>query len=390
MANSRRKRFRCLWIGACIVAMLSAVPSSAWAQMPLRGDANRSESDSVTTRGRVGSEDASRRDGSNESRDRGTESPSADNGASAFPVEPDRDRVPPLQIDGFLFVDEAGNRVVRPQTTWEEFERVIGAISEKDAPRFQYSLDRLSVTGQILADRAEFQFEWKVLVEATGKEYVDVPIGLSRWHLTRSPEVKGCRDFALFVDADAGGHVARMSVAKESLVTIRMAMVTSVLPRPDPSMSLQLPDLPVVIDVDQSELVRHLSGAIGSRENAASLPSSDSAGGSENGAEVEVLGRGGEIVDSSSRRLRVRCSGGPLTLRWASDRVGVQSLPLLEVDSDAVVRWSDPNTPAIAAVEMTVRNLRGVVSQLDLQLPPGAVLLDIPRLGDPSAGRQLD
>ena len=296
----------------------------------------------------------------------------------------------PLEIDGFLFVDEAGNRVVRPQTTWEEFERVVGALSEKNAPQFRYSLDRLSVTGRVLRDRAEFQFEWRVMADATGNGYVDVPLGLPRWHLTRSPEIEGCRDFALLVDSDAGGHVARLSVADETMVTIRMTMVTSLLPRPDPSMSLQLPDVPVVIDADQSALIQHLS-ADGS--SPANNPS-DSASGPDDSlatrTEVEILGRGGEIVDSSARRLRVRCSGGDITLRWVTNQAATPSLPLLEIDSETVVRWSDPDTPAIAAVEMTVRNLRGVVSQFDLRLPPGAVLLDIPRLGTSSSDRQLD
>ncbi len=268
---------------------------------------------------------------------------------------PSRSDVP---VDAFLFLSESGSQVVVPGTTWEQLEKLKRLEVGNQADSDRYVFQSLRVTGSTNNGRAEMNVTISLNVEPTEGGFAKIPLGMSNFHLLSPPTVSGVTDHAVVVTENDQGYQWWVRTDTPCKAELEMKVSARVETMPADSLKFSLPRVPstVKLEVDAEDVLGEaISGA---DEVVTSKP-----------------------TDKKTTELLVESSGGDFVLRWNNRRSAAQQKPLLEVESRIDVRWDSPQDQPIASVRLTARNIKGSIERFQLQLPPGSVLLDVPRLG---------
>tara|TARA_R110002049_G_scaffold305056_3_gene501088 strand:- start:39378 stop:42833 length:3456 start_codon:yes stop_codon:yes gene_type:complete len=267
-----------------------------------------------------------------------------------------------LQMKGFLLLDESGVEVLVPQMTYERWHELESGV---DGPQQAYVFRSLEVDGVAENGRAELEVTLRFSVDISDGRSVPIPLRMGNFHCLSPPDVSGVDDHSMTVAPDNGGYVLWVRADKPREATLRMKVAARVDDGTMNALQFRLPNVPSSVQLT-------VAG-----ENLS----------------TGIVGRGDEVLQTKKStggksQLVVESGGGTFMLRWGGQRRQDDTTPQLEVDSDIDVRWISPEDQPTASVTLTVRNLRGPVSQFDVIFPAGSVLLDSPILE--SSGRYLD
>ncbi|QDT03555.1 hypothetical protein K227x_19390 [Rubripirellula lacrimiformis] len=263
-----------------------------------------------------------------------------------------------LPIQAFMFLSEAGSKVMMPRVTWEEYERRMNLESSTDGRQQSFSYQSLSITGATEGGRAEMEVVLKLSIDSTGGRWVKIPLRMENFHSLAPPDVSGIDEYSMTFDPASSDYVLSVKTAAVSDAMVRLRMSSQVQSHSMRSMDFRLPDVPsqVRLTIDAADV------------------------------DGEVVGRGDETLTASPRpgaftELAIESGGGNFSVRWGRLSRSTQDLPLLEVESRIEARWDSPQDQPHVSVRLTVRNAKGSIDGFQLRLPPGSVVLDTPRLG---------
>ncbi|TWT49222.1 hypothetical protein Pla22_44140 [Rubripirellula amarantea] len=263
-----------------------------------------------------------------------------------------------IPIKGFLFLNEAKNRVIMPGLSWEEFERLQNLDNGVESTSGRYAFESLQVSGTVFGLRAEMEVTIKLTIDATGGRFVTIPLRMNNFHRIAPPDVSGIAEYYMTVAEDGSGHQILVRCDSRCDATIKMKVSTRVQSSSARSIDFRLPEVSSRVDILTDD--------------------GDSVG--------EVVGHGDETiqsttVDKKSTKLSVDSSGGSFTLMWGKPRRVDGEVDSLEVESRVVMQWDSPQDSPIVEVRLTVRNVKGSVERMRVRLPKGSVVLDLPTLG---------
>ena len=282
--------------------------------------------------------------------------------------DPDSESRGGLEFRGFMMLDESGVGVMVPQMTYERWKEIEFGES---GPEQSFVLQSLQIDGNASGGRAELTVALRFSVDGTNGSQMPIPLRMGNFHLLSPPEVSGVDkisgidEHSVTFDPESGGYVLLVRASKKCEAILTMKVSARVEEGTTSSLQFRLPDVPSTVKFD--------------------TPGEKT--------EPEIVGRGDEVLQSrklgqGKSRHTVESGGGSFMLRWGGMRREDDTSPLLEVETQLNVRWVAPEDQPIASVTMFVRNLRGAVSEFDVQLPPGAVVLDTPELG--ASGQFID
>ena len=267
-----------------------------------------------------------------------------------------------LPINAFLFLDESKNQVVMPGLSWEELQRLQDLADGRHETGGRYSFESLRVIGKARSGRADLQVEVRLSVQATGNQFVNIPLRMNNFHQIAPPEIKGAATAMLDVMPDGSGYELKVKSPdggkSESEVTVLMKVTARVDSAPNEHLELRLPFSPTHIEL--------------------TAPIGDVKG--------EVIGNGDETiesiaVDEHTTRMVVNSSGGNFSLRWGHPQNQKRAREMMEVESRVSVRWDSPQDQPVAEIRLSVRSVKGAIRGFQIKLPPGSVVIGTPRLG---------
>ncbi len=263
-----------------------------------------------------------------------------------------------VPVDAFLFLSESGSQVVVPGTTWEQLEKLKRLEGGNQSDSDRYVFQSLLIEGSAIKGRAEMEVSVKLNIEPTEGGFAKIPLGMSNFHLIGPAVVSGVTDHAIVVAKNGQGYQWWVRADEASKAELKMKVSARVETAPSDSLRFELPNVPskVTLNVDAQDVF----------------------GEAISGADAVVTSTANK---NETTRLLVESSGGDFVLRWNNRRSAIQQKPLLEVESRVDVRWDSPQDQPIASVRLTARNIKGSIERFRLLLPPGSVLLDVPRLG---------
>ena len=149
----------------------------------------------------------------------------------------------------------------------------------------------------------------------------------------------------------------------ECVLTMRVSAKVHALGPSVFALPVRLPVVPTTMTVDINE-----------QESAAARTS----------VTAEVVGEGREVLqrvdtEGSTPRFRVESEGGAFSIHWQRSSVVEDAARLLEVTSDAELRWQSPTEAPTMDVRLQVENLRGRLQRVEVEIPEGMVLLRAPK-----------
>ncbi|MEM9586256.1 MAG: hypothetical protein AAGA03_03165 [Planctomycetota bacterium] len=277
-------------------------------------------------------------------------------------VAPDPTRAP---VDAFLYLDETGARVVEPNMTWEEIDRLRRLEQGISQTSRSYVLRSLRIDGIVRGTRAElslrleFQIESAVSATAAGSSNAvvrpaTIDLGLKNFHQTEDQEsIRGVQRG--WVEVTDQGYQLQVFGQPGKLASLDLKMVATVQRRPTAGLKFDLPKVPTVISltIDQADIT---GSVMASRDDV-----------------VNVRSEG----DSQSL-LQVEGSGGELELQWNSVQEEVVAAPLIEVDSRVDMRWDSPDQSPTVLSKMELSDRRGELSSFAVNMPSDSQTLDTP------------
>ncbi len=257
-----------------------------------------------------------------------------------------------IKPDAFYFLDEFGNRVMLPGLTFEEIDRLLKSDSGYAPNATPYTFEGISITGSARETEAELAVTVKINVAATPGEYVAIPLSMSTFHLRGPADVTGVEESGMKW-LEEGGSLLWVRADQPRKVEVIMRVVTRVGNDSGAGIEFRLPLAPTNISIN-------VAGE---------------------GLSANVLGRGDEIVRTSSgepgnTKVEIECTGGDFSLQWQKRDTALPSDQVLEVNSRHRVLWEDPQAPPAIAVEMEVQNRRGNIGPFEISLPMGAEILE--------------
>ncbi len=263
----------------------------------------------------------------------------------------------PPPVEGFLFLDESRNPVMMPRMTFEEIERLRNIEAGVDTRAQLYAFDSLEIDGMTEEGRCELDVTLRLSVDATFGGWTAIPLKMNNFHRLGPADITGLDEHRMTVAADGSGYVLWAKSNQTRDVLVKMRVVARVAGAPARSIDFVLPDVPSTI-----RLVTAQGNVTG-----------------------EVVGRGDEVVQTEPvvggrTRLVVESGGGTCTLKWGSANRASDTAPVVEVESMVTIDWDSPQDLPLASVQMTIRNLRGVLSSFDIRLPANSELLDTPNV----------
>ncbi len=259
-----------------------------------------------------------------------------------------------LPIKAFLFLSEAESPVMMPGMTWEELQRLQSSEVQSEA----YSYQELQIVGTAAERRAEMDVTLKLSIESTDNKLIPIPLRMGNFHQLAPPDVTGVEDYFMALAPGGGGYLLWVRTENRRPVTLQMKVSARVDSASTQSLDFQLPDVPSTVRIVAA------------------------------GADVtgDVFGQGYETIETKKvaggrSEFVVESGGGSFTLRWGQLESEQDNVPLLEVDSRINVSWDSPQDAPRAAVQLTVRNVRGSIVGFEILLPSGAVLPKSATLG---------
>jgi hypothetical protein len=260
----------------------------------------------------------------------------------------------------FMFLSEAGNPILMPGMSWERLEHLMDLEAGMDTARRSFTYQSLEISGTTDKERAELDVDLRLTVEPT-EYWVSIPLQMKNFHYLAPPDVSGVDEYRMALAADGSGYLLSVKTNQQSNLMLRMRVAARVeASSAARTLEFRLPDVPskVVLTTDEDDVLG------------------------------EVIGRGDEVptppekVPGGRTKFVIDSSGGNFTLRWGKFAGSAENSPLFEVDSRITVQWDSPEEAPIAAVRMSVRNVRGSIDSFPLRLPSQArVLDDPPRMG---------
>ena len=334
-----------------------------------------------------------------------------------------------LRPHAFFFLDQTGTPVMMPGMSWEELDRLQG-IREGLAPAGKpFIFESLEIDGVARGARAEVDVRLRLTVEPTGDRRIAIPLKMSGLFLlepaSMRPRVTSDRESQ--ADSEAGDSEAGDSEAGDSEAPETEASGDE--PRTDEPRTDEISGDGVGPPTDDTGADDRLGGESISGVEGYWVTAADEGGGyvlwmqtsSRVTAELglrassrveggpsgrwrldlpevpaavrlrveqpdlrgEVVGRGDEVVrseslDTGGTELAVESGGGNFELRWSPRDRGGEDSPLLEADSNVVVRWDGPQDQPIASIQMSIRSLRAGLVPFTVRLPARAILLEPP------------
>lgn len=345
------------------------------------------------------------------------------------PAPDDVDRLP---IKTFVFLDKLGNPVVRPGTTWEQYEEVVRQLSDvqvDNAPAVTHGwnhVDAEVVSGEIGGDgtdptspaivRARVQYQLTVEPDRDG--WTTVPLRLRGAFLTDVPTVTRLPDNrpqATFdanpqqnsaqqpdpspppsrteIDPQTGRYQLKVRLDRTSRLRIDLPIEVAVSRRNRHQFELDLPAAITTILVrgilPDEPAAASVNGRIESANESSKDPgviAKDSATKIQSRRAVApvvstpiVEGRGGEIVRRRGSAWLIQGSGGTVRIGW-DETANRPQTSLVEANTEMNIDLGDDGSSPIATVQMNLRELRQPVSVIQFDLPPASVLLDRPEV----------
>ncbi|TWU66165.1 hypothetical protein V7x_17230 [Crateriforma conspicua] len=95
---------------------------------------------------------------------------------------PERPTGSSLSVEAFVYLDEAGDPVVRPAMSWEEFERIRRLAQGLGATSQTHGNMSLTVQGDVDQDSADLSVTLSVDIDSTQGRWVSVPLRMGNFH----------------------------------------------------------------------------------------------------------------------------------------------------------------------------------------------------------------
>ncbi|MEL6898272.1 MAG: hypothetical protein AAFP90_19415, partial [Planctomycetota bacterium] len=387
-SRPRKKHERALSIGTRLLCALIAVvfcwdwQTVAVAQAPSGGDVSVAD-------------DSAAKGNAPRAADKDQTGSATGVGAATAPVPPTNDGdalrrfMPqqPIEPGAWLLLDN-GSRVVLPDMTFEQFDRMRRIAEGTLRPEAPFRLESLDVRGRVTASRggplnkttpvAALEVQLRFLLqsvagESTGRNAaarsLEIPIGMKNLFrsgaadltlISASPDSakptdgSAARltqdDFRVVVDA-SGNHrlwLRESTRLVTGLYELRFSALANVVQEPTTQLVLDLPN--VISDVRLSIAEENLAAIVDDRDDVlVAIRSTD--------------------VDSSE--IRLRGSGGLMRLRWTATKPAVRQKQILEAETRARLVFSSGNQRPICSGTVNVTNVNGTLQRFQISLPVG-------------------
>ncbi len=263
---------------------------------------------------------------------------------------------PPVVPKAFLMLDSAGNPVMVPGMTFEKLDRLMRLQDGLERPPLPFSFESMSISGRMVDTHAELNVAARILVEPTGGGWVAIPLRMGNFHRTGPADVSGVESYRMDLSDDGSGYLLYVQCDSQRTVVLGMRVVCKVAPAPSAAIEFRLPE--TVCDVKLA------------------VPDA--------GVAASIVGRGDEVLRTQnvgqSTEINVESGGGTFSLRVGSQAPLLDNRPVLEAESRIVVDWQQADNAPLAAVDLTVRNLRGDLPKLTMMVPGSMRLLQQPEV----------
>lgn len=258
-----------------------------------------------------------------------------------------------IQPDAIYMMTEEGYRVMTPDMTLEELERLLKVDGGYAQPLKPYTFEGITIEGTAEEERAELAVTVKLNVSPTPGQWVSIPLEMQGFHRLGPADVAGVERYQMDLDLDRGGYMLWVQAEQARKVEVRMRVVTRVVADAGPAIEFRLPTAPTTVNLS----VRG------------------------EGLSALAVGRGDEVVrvadgEPGRTRVEVESGGGNFTLSWRVRDERRPSEQVLEVDSRLRLSWDDPQSPPLVVAEMDVNNRRGNIGPFEVVFPEGAELVE--------------
>ncbi len=238
--------------------------------------------------------------------------------------------------------------------TFEKLDRLLRLEEGLERAGQQYSIDSLSIKGRVNGSDAELNVTTRISLEPTDGSWISIPLRMGNFHRTGTPDVSGVELYRL--DLDEGGHLLRVKSDVRRTVVVSMRAVVRVSPAPAAAIEFRLPD--TVCSVELTVPDEKLSASI--------------------------VGRGDEVLRTeaagTSTTVNVEAGGGAFSLRFGTQVPTVDNKPVLEAETQIVVDWQQGDNAPLAKISSQIRNLRGELPRMSIQIPQTLELLQQPEV----------
>ncbi|HZZ71286.1 MAG TPA: hypothetical protein VFE24_03480, partial [Pirellulales bacterium] len=276
-------------------------------------------------------------------------SPEADKTATqppAGPPAPAASNAQEIEPKLYYLKDKDGKLQPVPNFSFEDFMksyRLMHQLEKPEEAKPKYSLQDLSINGEVHKDRADLTLQFKILT--LSPDWVRVPLRLNKTALRQAVDISGGGE--QFVQYEEGtGYVAWIKAKENSEQTLTLKLSTNVTPLHRAGrMDISLPRAPTAKLVLRVPLAK----AVGTVSEGATLSSAQPAGDKQ--TEFTIFGVNGDFQ-----------------LTWREPESRALEMPVTLESSGALLVKLDERSIATDAT-YTVRSLNGEFDHLQLKLP---------------------
>lgn len=167
------------------------------------------------------------------------------------------DRVPSalekgvVKPDAFYLRDSGGNYIFVPNLRYEEFERLLRAQKPLLDPQLPtHQIMQWDIAGDVQGDLVRWKVTVKVRLSSAATGAVSIPIGLSDWHLSATPQFSGEGEHLLELMSTSAGYQWWIKGNANSEHTLQLQLISKVTQTIDRlSIKSSLPAAPIKVQV---------------------------------------------------------------------------------------------------------------------------------------------
>jgi hypothetical protein len=183
------------------------------------------------------------------------------------------DRVPSaldkgvVKPDAFYLRDSGGNYIFVPNLRYEEFERLLRSQKPLLDPQLPtHQILNWDIVGDVQSGLAKWDVTLSVRLSSAATGAVAIPVGLSEWHLSATPQFSGEGEHLLEMMSTTAGYQWWIKGNANSEHTLKLQLISKVTQTIDRlSLKTSLPAAPVKVrvTVDGSDLRPEIEGQPG-------------------------------------------------------------------------------------------------------------------------------
>ncbi|HTU25169.1 MAG TPA: hypothetical protein VMF30_07215 [Pirellulales bacterium] len=258
----------------------------------------------------------------------------------------------------YLLLDRNGERQHFPNFKYEDFIRLYymqHRLSNQDTqPHFV--IQQVQITGTATARQAELTAEFTIDTRDSG--WVRVPLRLGRAVLLKEAEYEGSGEQLVDFESQQEGYVSWIRSEPGQVHKIRLKLLVPLTTiGGETDLKLNLPRTPL----GKLDLV---------------VPSTSIQARVSEGSELLQP----ETTSDGKTRLRVLLPGGDFELAWHAAEVHVANVPVV-LEATGQILVSIDGRSVKTEARLAVRSIGGPFDRFRMRLPPGAEIIEKPRVG---------